>query len=254
MPSADTYLNLDRPDTWPASLTAFLISRYDLFHDWEQRSPQCCSPMEYDSAIGDLGAALKPFRLRGWHCTRLTDDEISSIMASGLKLPDARMLNCRINTVEKAGMIEPEIAQMLKENHQADDSNRAGMLWFCFYRPRVAGEDCIERFFRHWGGEALYNSHEDNSATSPSLCSIGTSCLIEADIPVSSLAVPSDLAMEVARIYLANRSLDANELMKYEDKITLALPPEYVRRVIRFPDPDFFALTGCETWRAPITQ
>src|ERR1700676_2031123 len=45
----------------------------------------------------------------------------------------------------------------------------------------------VGRFFRYWGGEALYNSHQDHAVRGPLLESIGTPCVIQADIPISNL-------------------------------------------------------------------
>ena len=35
----------------------------------------------------------------------------------------------------------------------------------------------------------------------------------------------------------------------YEDYIVHPLPAEHVRRVISFPDPDFYSLTNCDEWK-----
>lgn len=50
------------------------------------------------------------------------------------------------------------------------------------------------------------NSHEDDPVTSPILRAIGTPCLIEADVPVASLAPGACLAMKLVRTYLISCS------------------------------------------------
>jgi hypothetical protein len=52
------------------------------------------------------------------------------------------------------------ILERQKSENQSDEKYRKNMIWFCFFLPKIAGEHGIMRFFRSWGGEALYNSHE----------------------------------------------------------------------------------------------
>jgi hypothetical protein len=59
------------------------------------------------------------------------------------------------------GLINWAAATAFASKNQAGDLNRAGKIWFCFFPPHHAGQRGIERFFRYWGGEALYNSHQD---------------------------------------------------------------------------------------------
>ncbi|KWB20846.1 hypothetical protein WL32_17100 [Burkholderia cepacia] len=112
------------------------------------------------------------------------------------------MLRCRIDGLVQAGLLACEIGAGLAQRNQAEDSNRARRLWFCFFPPGLEGESGIGRFFRHWGGEALYNSHEHDAKTSPILRAIGTPCIVEANVPIASLAPGVRLAMKLVRRYL----------------------------------------------------
>ena len=70
-------------------------------------------------------------------------------MDSGMQIPHHAMLNRRLDALTRAGVLGKVLAGKLKATNQADDDNRAGMIFFCFYPPRLSGEDGIERFFRH---------------------------------------------------------------------------------------------------------
>jgi hypothetical protein len=250
--STQVLIDLDAVAAWPNRLTVFVELHHDLFLRWEQRA-KGCDPKAYDRVIEALGDLLQPFTLRGWHCTRLTDEEITAILDQGLQLPTAAMLHRRIDAVVTAGALHIPIAAALKAQHQAADANRAGKLWFCFFPPRIAGERGIERFFRHWGGEALYNSHEDDPVTSAAIRVIGTPSLVEADVPISALFWHAlNLAFIVVRRFLISRGFHTTEPIDYEDRIIRPLPADRVRRVIRFPEPDFMALTGCAGWKRPL--
>jgi hypothetical protein len=197
---------------------------------------------------------LQLYQIRGWHCTRLTDEEADSIIEGGMCLPDAAMLARRIERLVQQGLLTRQIAERLKTENQAHETNRAGMVWFCFFAPHIGGESGIERFFRHWGGEALYNLHEDDPLTSPAISCIGTPCLVEANVPISSLEKYGGLDSKVIRRYLISRGLVTREPVDHEDRIKRPLSAEHVRRIIRFPEPDFLSLTGCAEWRIPLAS
>lgn len=171
-----------------------------------------------------------------------------------MELPNLVTLTRRINAVTKGGLISIGVSNRLKSENQANESNRAGMLWFCFFPPRLAGQGGIGRFFHHWGGEALYNIHEDDSETSPILRSIGTPAIVEVEVPISILAPHSSLDMKVARRFLISRGYQTGERCDYEGRVIFPLPAKAVRRIVRFPDPAFVELSGCNSWDEPMNE
>jgi hypothetical protein len=72
--AAPHLINIEHPDSWPGPLLAFLEEHYEVFLGWETN--RRASPQYYDHAIRTLEKVLHPYAIRGWHCTRLTDDEI----------------------------------------------------------------------------------------------------------------------------------------------------------------------------------
>ena len=246
-------LDLQCPNLWPAALLAYLHSHHDVFLRWEARQGQIPAQV-YDKAIYGLRGALLPYEILGWHCTRLTEAEADEILCTGMQLPNVEMLEHRIDALVRDGLVAPCIARRLKSENQAGESYRAGKVWFCFFPPRNAGEDGINRFFRHWGGEALYVCHECDPLTSPAISSIGTPCIIEADVPISLLQKHGNLEKSIYCRYLIGRGYQTTESMDYEDYIVHPIPAENVKRVISFPDPDFCSLTGCSEWRSPISH
>lgn len=247
-------LPLRQPGAWPAPLVSLLDSFHELFLNWEI-APRKVNPGMYDRAIIAVADSLTPYSITGWHCTRLTDDEIEQIIESGMDLPDGTLLRRRVDAIVASGQLSRNVGERLAAANQADDSNRSGRLWFTFFPPRRAGEGGIGRFFRHWGGEALYNSHENDPVTSPILRLIGTPCVIEADVPVASLAPGVRLATKVVRTYLIGRGYTSDEPVEHEDRSVQPIAADCVRRVIRHPERDFMELTGCHAWQhPPITK
>jgi hypothetical protein len=169
-----------------------------------------------------------------------------------MQLPSADMLNQRIDAVLKEGLLTVPIADRLKADNQADEEGRAGIICFCFFSLNLVYQSSIERFFRHWGGEALYNSHERDPETGIAISRIGTPCLIEADVPIAILNPYSWLNIKVVLRFLINHGYRINESLDLEACAIQPLPMETIRRVIVYPDPEFIKLTGCDKWKPPL--
>lgn len=140
------------------------------------------------------------------------------------------------------------VAERLNARNQADHSNRAGKLWFCFYPPGIAGEHGIGLFFRHWGGEALHNPHEDDCVTSPALRAIGSPCIVVAEIPIAFLSSTLDLAFHVTQRFVGKPGHKVERAERQEGYVVQVLPASAVLEVIAFPGSDFSRLTGCDDW------
>jgi hypothetical protein len=94
-------LDLERPGDWPAELQECLHHRYDTFFGWE--SGQSKNAPKYDRAIEQLTLALQSYALVGWHCTRLTDQEIAVIRSCGMRLPGKEMLQAANRRIAFSG-------------------------------------------------------------------------------------------------------------------------------------------------------
>ncbi|MGY3548187.1 hypothetical protein ACVWZ4_003577 [Bradyrhizobium sp. USDA 4472] len=244
-------IDIEQVDAWPHELLARLSANYDALYGWEADEDRPTGAA-YDRAIGDVNSALQPHSLVGWHCTRLTDEEVAIIRATGLSLPNAKKLDVRIDRVVSSGQLDPDVAARLKAKNQADEPYRAGRLSFCFFAPSKAGEAGINRFFRCWGGEALYNSHERDPVNSKALGAIGTPCIVEAEVPISHLGGNPGLAFNIVRRYLIHRGHQTNEPYDHADRIVQPLSAAYVREIHMFPEERFLELSGCADWRKPL--
>lgn len=244
---------LSDESTWPIVVIECLKKHRDLFKSVFMEIKKGLVPWEdYEKATKELHKILLPFNIKGYHCTKLTELEIEQIENDGMKLQDLDSLSKRINDLADSNIISFEIAKKLKKENDANDKNRSKMLWFCFFPPKEAGQLGIERFFRSWGGEALYNSHEDNPDTGKILKKIGNGCIIEANIPISNLNQNSYLIDKVIRNFLKKRGLDTSEscnLVEYSEK---NIPASNIEKVFQFPSPQFIELSGCDTWDEPL--
>jgi hypothetical protein len=255
-------IDLENPQAWRRDLIDFLDAHHDQLLAWEYqrddgtKSDEAVlrSAMTYDRTISQLCAILDNYFLTGWHCTRLTDAEITNINTHGMQPPSLELLRRRIDAIEAEGAISFHIANRLRSENHAGDDNRAQMIWFCFYPPHIGGgEHGIGRFFKSWGGEALYSSHEGDPETGPVLGKIGTPCLVQADVPNASFKERSlRLASKIVIRFLISRGCTSTKPAKHDDRVICAIPPENIRRIITYPERDFIALTRCDTWRTPL--
>lgn len=263
---------LAKPKTWPAPLLAYLASQHEMLlaHALHERDtmnaylnqkgdhvsmsmmPSNPHFQARERASLKILEMLQDTTLRGWHCTRLTDHEVKHIKAHGMQPPNLEILSERIRRVRADGLITEKIASRLIADNQGDDENRKGMIWFCFFKPRIAGQLGIERFFRRWGGEALYNSHESDPITGKALQKIGRPCLVRADVPISSFGRYTYLGDKVIRRYLLSRGYDTGEECDHEDKARDPIPPANIVRFVFHGDPEFAVLTGCRSWDPPL--
>jgi hypothetical protein len=208
---------------------------------------------DYDRALGELRKVLNNYTLHGYHCTRLTREETALIRSGGMQLPNEAVLRQRIESLRDRGLMDAATAADLIADNQAAEKNRAGRIWFCFFPPNLDSETGLSSLLGYWGGEALYNSHDTHAVRGPLLAGIGTPCLVEAEVPISSLRGPSFLDMKVARQFLIWNGLKTRETVLHEDCAIRPLKATSISRVIEFPDPDFIALTGCDSWRKQPT-
>jgi hypothetical protein len=248
-------IDLERPDTWPEPLASYLAAHHDALLGWEQGDRPdgpYVSAAQYDQIVHGLRAVLQAYSIVGLHCTKLTEEEIQHILANGMQLPDGKMLAQRINQLVANGHITAAIADKLRAKCQADEKSRAGMVWFCFFRPGIAGESGIGSFFRFWGGEALYNSHDGLPETGDALERIGIPCLIEAEVPIASLEPHSFLDDKIIRRYLIHCRYETSEPVDHEDRVKKALPAACIHRIIRYPLARFKSLR--ETPERPLSD
>lgn len=234
--------------TWPADVIEYLEKNLRSFFGWECACTRNASAQEYDSAIYGMRELLKEHSLIGYHCTKLTENEIESIRENGLLLQNGDSLNKRILQLEKDGLIESGIALELSSRNQANDSNRALMLWFCFFEPYLAGKWGIERFFRSWGGEALYNSHEADPLTGPALRGIGTPCVIKASVPIKTLKSSYYPDSSMIRAFLSLKGHELDNGIEHEGFSTTNIGPESIIDIYQYPSKEFNNLTKFNEW------
>jgi len=271
----NTAMIFDRVDKWPDALRHYLdLRREQLLAFANRRKEQTRWSIQnpgkhfgypygninqtvWDQALHDLPILLQDTHIRGWHCTRLTDGEISDVEANGLRLQNLTSLTTRINQLYADGIVDKATAQLLIEKNDANATNRKQMIWFCFFRPRRVRQSFVERFFRSWGGEALYNDHEGTKSLAGSvIANIGTPCVVVAKVRAGDLNHPSFLPNHLVNRYLRNGGFRISlQECRHEGYTRCAIPASSIVRIVRYDRdrPAFGRLTGCEQWDPGLT-
>ena len=243
--------------TWPPALVDIINRHADVFKPLTEEQEEAkkydfknagADARRYDVAIAEIVGELRKHCVRGYHCSRLTEPEIVALRAKGMAVPDIGLLRSRIDTLEQEDLIPSALASRLREENQAADQFRRG-LWFMFYNPSTLDQGDTERFFRSWGGEALYNSHEDDPETGPLLRQLGMPVLIEALVPLNDLHNITSLADKMAKFYHGALS---REHADHEGPIDKALPAEALTAFHARSSAEFSQLTGCNAWDPPL--
>lgn len=250
--SRTTSIVISDRSTWPTRLLRFLEANLSSFGGWECTCCNGSTASEYDSMVAEFRDMLRGYSLLGYHCTRLTNEEIDEIRTSGMHLQNADSLSARIGRLQQNNVISRENAERLRARNQAGESNRRNMLWFCFFEPYLAGENGIGRLFRSWGGEALYNSHEDDAVTGPALRNIGVPCIVKANIPISSLQQSSFPDGAMVRVLLADLGHELRIPVEHEGFTTQNIPAKEILEVFEYPSREFTELSQCDTWSLKI--
>ncbi|WP_042059382.1 hypothetical protein [Aeromonas allosaccharophila] len=239
---------ISQQSTWPEEVVDYLDRNYIKFIGWETSDEDRVSAYEYDQYILEFRDLLKQFSLIGYHCTKITPHEIDEIRKHGMKLQNGDSLKERILRLVSEQEIEMAVAQKLIATNQADDRNRANKLWFCFFEPHLAGFHGIHRFFKSWGGEALYNCHENLTPTGDTLRRIGIPCVVKAKVTIGSLKATYYPCAALIRAYLQNRGYVIDNSIEHEGYSIQDISATQIEAIYQYPSAEFIQLTKCNEW------
>jgi hypothetical protein len=243
--------DLNEPGTYPTALRSFLDENLDAYVQWFTDGPRR-SATAYDDVSRRLAGVLRGYRVRGYHCTRLTLAERDAIQASGMVVSSAGFIERRVQALVDGGMAGEASMHDILRGHVAGESNRAEKIWFTFSPPCVHGEHGVGPFFRRWGGEALHRAHTVGSTVDRLLQVTGTPCIIEAAVPWHAFSRNEWWSDEVPRRFLASKSFDV-ECGEREGYACIDLAADCVLALHTPPAASFWELSGARNWWDPLT-
>jgi hypothetical protein len=123
------------------------------------------------------------------------------------------------------------------------------MLWFVCGASILKLELNVLRLLRSWGGEALYNSHEQDPVSWPTLRSLGKACIIKCRLLPQQINLPRHgLGAKIEEAFLQNRGVSTPNDPQFDTHMKQTLPAEQILNIIEKDDPEFLSLTDYETW------
>lgn len=243
-------LEPDRPDNWPEALRAMLVNSRQWSEPWFNERPG--RGATYDRLHAFLTPELQRYAVRGWHCTRLRDTELQAIRTEGLQVLSEDLVLRRIEAARAAHELTDEVASRLRAGHQAGQRFRNGQLWFGFSRD-LPGEPAISRLVRHWGGEAMYWTHEDDERIALVLQRLGRPTIIDAWVPVSGLRTPLQLVDMMCQADLQSAGLlERGDVGSFEAYSTEPVPAGNIIAIDQYPGAAFEQRTRCRGWKKPL--
>lgn len=255
-PSDGKVVDVEDPLTWPESLRELLAHAGDILCRFEERQAEIDNAsgpgftQRNEFADGRRGVVRKgelilaAEKILGFHCTRLLPYEAKCVRARGLRLPSPEFLSERIGRAVNAGYLTPQIAERLLKENQSADPSRCGDIGFANAPSLLRQGDSVHRFFDSWGGEALYNSHEDDPTTGPALRSLGQPYIVAAALPAKALCVPRSLAEYFISAFLQNAGVRTRNGAVFESTVKEDVPPRWLLMAISCRDHRFSLLTG----------
>ncbi len=162
-------VDLDDASTWPAPFRAVV--------------EQAASKTEEDAWLSDgdeLAAvnALSRYRVRAYHCTRLTPREVHGIRSTGIRPLSREFTRERlVNAVADVHLTEQEAA-LYEQATLASEANRAGMVWLFTDRASLADASQIGYLVEVWGGEGINMAFHSHSPEVKRLERVGTPSVV----------------------------------------------------------------------------
>ena len=141
---------------------------------------------DYHAFVENLIPIMGSRSIRAWHYTRLTDYELKEFLQTGPILSDLNGIRKRLESQVDAGAVMPDAARRLLEDSpfQVQGDIRSNRFWAASH-PISFDNSGVELLLGHWGGEGVYFWQKDEGLVSL-LQSIGTSRILEIEIPLSS--------------------------------------------------------------------
>jgi hypothetical protein len=206
----------------------------------------------WNNVLAEASRIASGCKILGYHATRLTDDEAADVAANGMRVLSNVLFEERVERAIAARLLTADDAAGLRGRNQISDVNRSGMCWFVFTRTPLSDESGIERLFRSWGGEALYNSHEDDEQTGPRLRKIGSPRIIVAAVPAARVHCFMDVGQRLINIWCAKQSIRTGHYPDFEGYVRGDIPGRSIVRVIHHSDAEFVELTKHTDWDEPL--
>ncbi len=210
----------------------------------------------YKDVLTALADILREQNIIGYHCTRLAAHEIENIKNSGMKMLTKELVEERLQHALENGLLNKEQYRYISNSRYLKNSldnqygHRTNYIWFCPNRSTLKDGGAVCRLFQSWGGEAVYNGHEEDKNIGHHLKSIGTPCIVKCTMPMTD--IEDDLTYMAKRFvsqFISNDvSFFPHPSARFDMGIQRDLISSEVIEIIEFLDPRFLEFTNHHNW------
>ena len=198
--------------------------------------------------IGKIEKKLIKNRFIGFHCSRLTDKEIGIISKKGLVPLSEQLAKEKLERVFNDKLVSRKTFKFLLENNSSGHNNRKGKIWFLHDSQILKDYNSVGRLFKNWGGESIYNNHENNNPIKSEISSIGTPTILVCSFEYKELDPYRSLSEYISEIWVYRNSKEPN-VQLFDTKVTNT---KKIEKIIKFGDDLFNELTDYQNWRFKI--
>ena len=239
-------IEIEDEKTWPKEVSILfdknikLLEKSQACEIWGSRLSTNPFRSSFDSIVEDINSKIASSEVIGYHCTRLLDYEAEEIDKNGLKLPSKELLQERLKEAHKRKIISQELVDnVMRQNEYLNTPVRENMLYLVCGVSELQNIGIL-KFFQLWGGEAVFNSHEQ-SEHRETLSRIGSPIIIRAKIKPGQ---EKNIGKRLAYAYLIARGIPTEDTPSFDHCSRAPLLPDTILRIISVHDIEFLKLTN----------
>jgi hypothetical protein len=160
---------------------------YDLGRDPDRLllRPENPSAAEFYSLLEAMDRLMAVRTIRAFHYTRLTDEEVAGIRASGVHVSTLQSLRRRLDVLVASGRLAADVADRLYAEspfHSEQLQARSGKFWMASH-PIPPNDSGVVPLMKHWGGEVASMWVRDVALSAP-LTMLGKARIMEIAAPL----------------------------------------------------------------------
>ena len=184
--SGTSPINIDDPDTWPATTEAWATTRGDALRGSTEHTADLALDLDHEPAFR---ATFGDRPLLAYHCTRLRAREIENVRGHGLRILTSKLVRDRIDAARADAELPDEAYRFATtRNVYAIDNTTSREGQVCFILGRTTFDDDpwgCQPLLTYWGGEAMRGGPDD----APLLEMIGIPAIVVAKLYVSASTI-----------------------------------------------------------------
>lgn len=173
---------------------------------------------------------MKSRSIRAFHNTRLTDDEVETLLSEGIHLSSLERLRARLARLVGSSDLTEEEAEALQDASpfQTQQATREGKFWMTSH-PLTICDGGLEELLGIWGGEVA-SFHLQDDLLKSKLSKIGRPRVVEVAVPISTSQHAHSSAQAAIATFTAKFGYPSDR-KEFDLYVTSPLPSSAILRI-----------------------